>query len=55
MTEDPPVKKEPIRITEVNRFGNDILVYFSDETTVIYHAHFVYDVRNHDHNVPIRE
>jgi hypothetical protein len=53
--EEPPVKSEPIRVVEVRRFGADILVYFSDGTSVIYHARFLYDMRSHDGNVPIQE
>jgi hypothetical protein len=52
--DEPPATKERIRVVEVNRFGSDILVYFSDGTSVIYHAQFLYDVKNHDHNVPIK-
>jgi len=52
MNRRPP--RSEIRVVEVNRFGSDILVYFSDGTSVIYHAQFLYDVKNHDHNVPIK-
>lgn len=45
----------PIRVVEVNRFGGDVMVYFSDGTSVIYHAKFLYDVRNHDSNIAIKE
>ena len=31
----------------------DLLVTFSDETIVLYHAKFLYDVRNHDSNINI--
>jgi hypothetical protein len=50
-----PPRKEPIRVVQVNRFGGDILVYFTDGTSVIYDAQFLYDVRHHDHNIPIKE
>jgi len=43
-----------ISIVEVNRLEKgDILVTFSDNSVILYHAKFLYDVRNHDSNVEI--
>ncbi len=46
---------KPIRVADVKRFGGDIMVYFSNGTSAIYHAKFLYDMRNHDSNIAINE
>jgi hypothetical protein len=48
----PELKK--ITIVETTTLAEgDILITFSDGTTILYHARFLYDVRNHDHNINI--
>jgi len=43
-----------ITIVEVSRLAKgDVLITFSDETVVLFHAKFLYDVRSHDSNVEI--
>jgi ethanolamine utilization protein EutQ (cupin superfamily) len=43
-----------VTIDEVNMVKEgDLLVKFSDGTVVLFHAKFLYDVRNHDGNVEI--
>ena len=43
-----------IEIVEVSRLAKgDIVITFSDDTVVLYHAKFLYDVRSHDSNVEI--
>lgn len=43
-----------ISIEEVTRMAKgDVLITFSDDTVVLYHAKFLYEMRNHDSNVEI--
>ena len=43
-----------IEIVEASRLEKgDLLVTFSDNTVVLYHAKFLYDVRSHDSNIEI--
>jgi len=43
-----------ISIIEVNRLEKgDVLITFSDDTVVLYHAKFLYEMRNHDSNIEI--
>jgi hypothetical protein len=43
-----------IKIAEASRLADgDVLIAFSDDTVVLFHAKFLYDVRNHDSNVEI--
>ena len=49
-----PVKTEnEVSIIGSDRIEGGILLHFSEGTSVLYHAQFLYDVRDHDHNVPI--
>jgi hypothetical protein len=45
----------PIMITKATRVkkGGDILITFSDDTVVLFHAKFLYDARNHEQNIQI--
>jgi hypothetical protein len=48
------ISSSKIKIQEASRLADgDLLITFSDETTVLFHAKFLYDVRNHDGNVQI--
>jgi len=43
-----------IKVSEVNRLENgDVVITFSEGSVVLYHAQFLYDVRDHDSNVHI--
>jgi hypothetical protein len=43
-----------IKITDVNRTkSGDVLITFSDEMVVLFHAQFLYDVRTNENNVQI--
>jgi hypothetical protein len=45
---------EKIKIVEVSRLADgDALITFSDETVVLFHAKFLYEMRGHDGNVEI--
>jgi hypothetical protein len=46
---------EKIRVIDVDRFDNGVVVSFSDGQSVLYHAQFLYEVREHDGNRPVRE
>ncbi len=49
MANDP----EPLMIVEADRMHGDLLVHFSSGNSVLYHAQFLWDVREHDGNVAI--
>ena len=43
-----------IDVVEVSRLAKgDVLITFSDDTVVLFHAKFLYEMRNHDGNVEI--
>ena len=43
-----------ITVVEASRLSDgDLLITFSDNTTVLFHANFLYEVREHDSNVAI--
>jgi len=43
-----------ITVKEASRVAEgDLLIKFSDDTVVLFHAKFLYDVRNHGGNVQI--
>lgn len=44
---------EPITIVSVDKVSEGILVHFSDDSSVLYHAPFLYDVRHDDGNVAV--
>ena len=45
---------QTINIIDVSKLvGGDVLITFSDDTTVLFHAQFLYDVREEDGNVSI--
>jgi len=49
-------KKERIDVIGADVMeGGGLLIHFSNETATIFHAQFLFDVRNEDHNVPIVE
>ncbi|WP_263382735.1 hypothetical protein [Granulicella arctica] len=43
-----------LEVVEASRLEKgDLLITFSNDTVVLYHAKFLYDVRNHDSNIEI--
>ena len=43
-----------VSIVEASRLEKgDVLITFSNDTVVLFHAKFLYDVRNHDSNIEI--
>ena len=45
--------KTKIRIVAADPTKGDLIVHFSDGTSVLYHAHFLDEVRNDDGNVAL--
>jgi hypothetical protein len=46
--------EKKIKVVESNRLASgDVLITFSDDTVVLFHAQFLYDVRGHESNVQI--
>lgn len=46
---------EKIQVIDVDRFDNGVVVSFSDGQSVLYHAQFLYDMREHDGNREVFE
>ena len=44
-----------INIVSAEPVHNGIVIHFSDETTILFHTHFLYEVRNQDGNVPLTD
>ena len=42
-----------ITVVAVDQMKGDVLVHFSNGLSVLYHAQFLFDVREHDNNLPI--
>lgn len=43
-----------ITIADINRVADgDVLITFSDDTVVLFHAQFLYENRNQDHNLEV--
>ncbi len=49
MTEAP----QEIQIIDVHRLSAGLLVYFSDGTSALFQARFLYRMQDHDGNLPI--
>ena len=49
-TEDASIR---VLAADVTRDG--LIVHFSNETSVLYHAHFLHDVRNNDGNIALSD
>ena len=43
------------RVLSADLINGHVLIHFSTGTAVRYHASFLWDVRNHDHNLSIPE
>ncbi len=48
-----PKKAETIRVLQADVSQGNLLVHFSDETSVLFQAHFLSDVREHDGNITL--
>lgn len=43
-----------ITIADINRVADgDVLITFSDDTIVLFHAKYLYEHRNQDHNLEV--
>ena len=49
MVDDP----EKLIMVEADKMHGDLLIHFSSEKSVLYHAQFLWDVWEHDGNVAI--
>jgi hypothetical protein len=45
--------RDTVGIIGADRVGGGLLVHFSNQTSTLFHADFLYSVRDHDGNVPI--
>ena len=47
---------EQIKVVAVDVMGGGghVVIYFSDDSVVLFQAHFLSEVRNHDHNIPLK-
>ncbi len=43
-----------ISVARTEKLGPDLIVYFGDGSSAIFHAKFLFDMQNHDHNVPLK-
>ena len=50
-----PNHQIPIRVAAADPNKGDLIIHFSDGTSVLYHAHFLYDVRADDGNVALSD
>ena len=48
-----PNHQTPIRVAAADPNRGDLIVHFFDGTSVLYRAHFLYDVRADDGNVAL--
>ena len=48
-------KNASIKVLAADVTRDGLIVHFSDETSVLYHAHFLHDVRNDDGNVALSD
>ena len=44
---------EELTIVDADTMTGDVLLHFSNGTSVLFRAHFLWGVRDHDGNVPI--
>ncbi len=48
-----PNPNAPVLVVAADPNKGDLIVHFSDGTSVLYHAHFLHDVRDDDGNVAL--
>ena len=44
---------ERLKIVEAEKISGNVLVHFSNNVSILYHAQFLWDVREHDGNVAV--
>jgi hypothetical protein len=47
--------EQPISIVSADRVNDGLLVRFSDNTTTLFQAHFLYEARDRNGNMPISD
>lgn len=45
--------QDAIRIVSLDRVKENVIVHFSNGLSVLYHAQFLFDVRDADNNIPL--
>jgi hypothetical protein len=48
-------QEQQIQVVGADRLSGGLLVHFSDNTATLFSSNFLYQYRNQDHNVEIRE